>query len=86
MLSREPTGTRFYNVIKYASCYDTAMYEVERPVIFWVHALMHWERICSTWKACLRRKTRVFPETHELGLSLPVHERNKAAILLSLSK
>ena len=46
----------------------------------------HWDRICSTWKACLRWKTRGFPERHELGLSLPVHERNKAALLLSLSK
>ena len=33
----------------------------------------------------LRWKTRGFPEMHELDLSLPVHERNKAALLLSLS-
>ena len=31
-------------------------------------------------------KTRGFPETHEIGISLPVHERNKAALLLSLRK
>ena len=31
-------------------------------------------------------KPGVFQETHELGLSLPVLERNKAALLLSLSK
>ena len=44
-------------------CYDTALYEVESPVItcgFW-----HWGRICSTWKAYLRWKTRGFPVSRE---------------------
>ena len=68
-------------------CYDIALYEVESPVItrgFW-----NWDRVCSTWEAYLRWKTRGFPERHERGLLVVsvsvVHERNKAA-LLSISK
>ena len=46
-----------------------------------------WDRTCSTWEAYLRWKTRGFPSEARALLSVSnVHERNKAALLLSPSK
>ena len=39
------------------ACYDTALHEVESPVIT-LGPGWHWDRICSTRKAYLRWKTR----------------------------
>ena len=50
--------------VKYGACYDTALCEVETPVI--TCGFGHWDLICSTWKAYLWWKNpRGFPERHE---------------------
>ena len=54
----------------YILCYDTALYEVESPVITWGSGTGIDHRVCSSWKAYIRWKTRGFTERHERGLSL----------------
>ena len=68
-----------------ARCYDAASNEVGSPVITWVQALGSY--LFEVFgRRVLGGKPGVLQERHELGLSLRVHERDKAALLLSLSK
>ena len=53
----------------------------------YLHGFRHWDRICSTWEAYLWMDNQGFPHRGtSLALSTHVHERNKTAPVISLSK